>query len=440
MKKLLTILAALAILASGTVNAQVAEKLTAHRLDRPWTFSSFVAPSGCVSSSVPFFGASVTLGCDAGITYDATNKRLKINGGGTGAESIYRLQVAMGPSPGYGFTVSNGTIDPWFHINSFGVGLVGNGTTIPFLAIESDTTIKRQLRSTITADSADPGGYATLWAMTTDHAASPMGLFLRADKDIILQAGTSNAVTNNISAVKIAGSAGVSIGEWPAGTGWIDTTSTGSLFGVPIRFPDGTAAAPGLGLGSATTSGFYAVGSGSIGMAISGSAKTVFTSTDTYTAVTYRPGAADSIDLGNTSYLWRTLLLQRAALGSKSKALTDGSPVTFATFTIADAAMYSGEIIYNVKAAKGTDRQVLASKVRFTAARVGTNYYVGISEVGSATTAVSTGTLSCPITISGTGGVISLVATADTSFASPDSLVGQFRFDSPDAALALTFP
>ena len=78
MKKLITILAALAILASGTVNAQVAEKLTAHRLDRPWTFSSFVAPSGCVSTSVPFFGASVTLGCDGGITYDAATDKLSV--------------------------------------------------------------------------------------------------------------------------------------------------------------------------------------------------------------------------------------------------------------------------------------------------------------------------------------------------------------------------
>ena len=76
MKKLLTILAALAILASGTANAQVAERLTAHRLDRPWTFSSFVAPTGCVSSSVPFFGASVTLGCDGGLTYDSTGRAL----------------------------------------------------------------------------------------------------------------------------------------------------------------------------------------------------------------------------------------------------------------------------------------------------------------------------------------------------------------------------
>ena len=79
MKKLLTILAALAILASGTANAQVAERLTAHRLDRPWTFSSFVAPTGCVSTSVPFFGASVTLGCDAGLTYDGTAKKLTVN-------------------------------------------------------------------------------------------------------------------------------------------------------------------------------------------------------------------------------------------------------------------------------------------------------------------------------------------------------------------------
>ena len=79
MKKLLTILAALAILASGTANAQVAERLTAHRLDRPWTFSSFVAPTGCVSSSVPFFGADLKLTCDGGLTYDGTNKKLVVN-------------------------------------------------------------------------------------------------------------------------------------------------------------------------------------------------------------------------------------------------------------------------------------------------------------------------------------------------------------------------
>jgi len=144
--------------------------------------------------------------------------------------------------------------------------------------------------------------------------------------------------------------------------------------------------------------------------------------------------------------LFQHLYLSRAILGSKSKALTDGGAVTFATFTIADAAMYSGEIIYNVKAVKGTGLQVLAGRARFTAARVGTNYYVSVSQVGTETVAASTGTLvptvgaTGGISISGTGGVISLAASYDTSFASPDSFVGNFRFDSPDAALALTFP
>ena len=159
--------------------------------------------------------------------------------------------------------------------------------------------------------------------------------------------------------------------------------------------------------------------------------------------ITFRtiyPDTTDASALGIPSRLYTSVFASRATLGSKSKALTDGGAVTFATFTIADAAMYSGEVIYNVKAVKGTGLQVLASRVRFTAARVGTNYYVSVSTVGTDTTAVSTGTLSCPISISGTGGVISLVATADTSFASPDSLVGQFRFDSPDAGLTLTFP
>ena len=59
--------------------------------------SSFVAPPGCVSSSVPFFGAAVTLGCDGGITYDGTTDTLtvgKLSSGPAQATSLKAIAPA----------------------------------------------------------------------------------------------------------------------------------------------------------------------------------------------------------------------------------------------------------------------------------------------------------------------------------------------------------
>jgi len=215
-------------------------------------------PAGCVAGRVPIFlGSPVALGCDAGLTYDAANARFKVNGGGTGGEALYRVQIAMGAAPGYGLTISNGAIDPWFHVNSSGVGFVGDGTTIPFYSIESNPAMKRELRSEITADAADPGGYAMIWAKATDHAASPMSLFLRADNDIVVQAGTSNAVADNTGAVHIAGTGGVTAGAWPAGTGWLSASASGTSVIGPLTVSSGTGdvVASSVSMGGAVNTG-----------------------------------------------------------------------------------------------------------------------------------------------------------------------------------------
>lgn len=63
----------------GLAEGAQAQPVSGGLLGRGASFSGFVAPPGCVSSSVPFFGAAVTLGCDGGITYTAATGTLAVS-------------------------------------------------------------------------------------------------------------------------------------------------------------------------------------------------------------------------------------------------------------------------------------------------------------------------------------------------------------------------
>lgn len=122
-----------------------------------------------------------------------------------------------------------------------------------------------------------------------------------------------------------------------------------------------------------------------------------------------------------------------AILGSRTKIISDGNPVAFATFTIADGAVASGEILYSVKSVKTTALQVLVGRVRFAATREGSTYTVSIAEVGTQTLAANAGTLTGNISIAATAGVVTFTATFDTSQSAPDFVTLFYRFESPDA-------
>lgn len=143
---------------------------------------------------------------------------IAVIGSGSLNEPASHLQIELTQPNEAAFTVINRSVippvDPWFHINSNGVGFVGNGTTIPFWSIESDRALSRELRAEITPDSTNPGAYANLWAKSTNHATSPMRLFVRADSDIYLQAGTSNNMTDNNSAIGLNASGGINFNSW----------------------------------------------------------------------------------------------------------------------------------------------------------------------------------------------------------------------------------
>lgn len=128
-----------------------------------------------------------------------------------------------------------------------------------------------------------------------------------------------------------------------------------------------------------------------------------------------------------------------STLGSRTKTLTSGSPVNFATFAIASGAAYSGEIIYSVKAVKSGALQRLAGKVRFCATNESGVFALSIAEIGmNQTLAALVGTLAGTISISAATTTATLTATFTTSQASPDSFTLYYRFDSPDTGLVVT--
>lgn len=177
---------------SVTASLQGTASYASMALSASWAPNNSL-PAGLISSSAQI--ASDISGSQywkptgsSDINYSAGN--VKINGGSTGGntgtEGLYKLQIKMGDAPGYGFTVSNGDIDPWFHINSNGIGFVGDGTTIPYWSIESDVLYTRELRAHI----VPAGDYSYIFAKGISGSRNDFQVW--ANKDIVLQTGRAN--------------------------------------------------------------------------------------------------------------------------------------------------------------------------------------------------------------------------------------------------------
>lgn len=170
--------------------------------------------SAVAAGQVLYGTAAGVAGSNADLAYTAASGRLKLGSptgaGTTGSEDAYRLRINMGTAPGYGLSIANGAIDPWFHVNSNGIGFVGDGTTIPFWSIEDQAVFVRELRAHV----VPAGGYSYLWAKSSDTATKPNDLQLWANRDIVLQAGRSNSSTDNTSRIIMQGSAGTTFTQW----------------------------------------------------------------------------------------------------------------------------------------------------------------------------------------------------------------------------------
>lgn len=234
------------------------------------TATSFVGPlvgnaatatalAGALPSGRLLFGDGTGVpATDAGLSWNSASKLLAINSptgaGGTGSENLYKLRINMGSAPGYGLSIANGAIDPWFHVNSNGIGFIGDGTTIPFWSIEDEPNFVRELRAHVVPS----GAYSFLWAKSSDSGAKPNDLQLWANRDIVLQAGRSNVPADNNSRVIIQGSAGTTFTQWGASGSNNSRTTIDYVGGA--RLYQYTAAGSLVNLFSAGGFGYYTGG------------------------------------------------------------------------------------------------------------------------------------------------------------------------------------
>jgi len=281
--------------------------------------------------------------------------------------------------------------------------------------------------------SAVPG--SALYKIRRDVGGATQGVIwtgtaLTVD-DTGLAGGGETAPSVNGTGVVTAGRVGTATVQQ---TGAVGTNVAGSVLTISPQPGTGNAAASYI-LFTTPTPGVSGAGAQTLVTRMLISASGVFTYGD------FKPDTSDARGIGYSNSLFTNLFMSRATLGSKAKAIADASPTAFATFTIADAASYSGKVIYSVKAVKGTALQTLFGEVGFSATREGSTYtaVVGtIAETASQVLAAAAGTLTGGVTIACTGGVCTLSANFDTSQATPDTFIFNYRFNSTDAALAIT--
>lgn len=211
------IIFALGLLVSGLGYGQTAN------VQKSTSNNRLTGPLDVSTQTVTFADDQIPVGKVNGAASEANPEFsgiVKINGGsssggGTGQEDRYSLQVAMRNVGGtqYGLSVNNGpSHDPYFHINSNGVGLIGNDAGfVPFFSIEEKPAYTRDFRMEL----VPAGSYSSLWAKSSNFAGAPNDLQLWANRDIVIQAGRNNDnTTNNVAKFIIQASNGVSITEW----------------------------------------------------------------------------------------------------------------------------------------------------------------------------------------------------------------------------------
>ena len=271
MKPLVRIAVLLAVAVSLRATSQ---PLTGGVLGQGAQYSSFVAPSGCVSSSVPFFGASVTLGCDGGITYDSTGRALTTE---TVKATSYAAQAKT-------------------------VTITGATNATPIVV-------------TATAHGLYTGDWISISGITGNTNANGFFKVTRLTADTF-------SLQNYSTGADIAGNGAY---------GGTPVAVTGIVYAPRVLVGDGTAAAPSVGFGSTTTYGFYKIDTTRFAVTNGSGAFVTFDAGNTYlganevalgTALDVRlnRGGAATLQLGaadvNGSPVAQTLKVQSAITGT----------------------------------------------------------------------------------------------------------------------------
>ena len=220
-------------------------------------YSVMPAPTGCVSTSVPFFGASVTLTCDGGLTYDGTNKKLVVNRIGYNAYTTAQRD-ALTASAGDGiYNSTTGRYEVYdgaaWHAR---VRLDGDDWTGPMrgrtLQISSAATV-----NITTCTNATP-----IVCTATGHPLNTMDLVGISGVTGLTNANGLRRVTklsaDTFSLQDLTGADVAGNGAF----GGTATVTTGIIYANRVLVGDGTAAQPSVARASAPDSGIYFTATG----------------------------------------------------------------------------------------------------------------------------------------------------------------------------------
>ena len=342
--------------------------------------SSFVAPPGCVSSSVPFFGAAVTLGCDGGITYDGTTDTLTVGKLSSGPAQATSLK-AIAPAT---ITITGATNATPIVVTAAAHGLV-TGDNISISGITGNTNANGYFRITrLTADTFSLQNYSTGADIAGNGAygGTPVAVtgIVQANR-VMAGAGTEAAPSLSFSGVP-------GDGFFDDGTGiWFTTAGVkrGKLSGGNLLLSQdfnkgvvvGVSSDAGIwGIGTAA----WAIGNGTAGN-FSGSLKLNNTIKATAQGATWISGSVTELTTIAASATTDTTIdlpanaVIRAVVGRVTvqppgtTTMTVGDPTTAARFatgiSTAASTTFVGFIQADQTGAPGP-RQTSTAKVRYT--------------------------------------------------------------------------
>ena len=302
--------------------------------------SALPLPPGCTTGSVAvFLGSPVSLGCDAGIGYDAATDTL--------TTTILRPHYVNST---YGIDIySNlgsvtfyngiGTPDLGLARSAAGVLRVTDGGAAYGRIIVGDSQAVSGSSGRFSVGEGPPG-YTQLKGFSEVQIYASNGRLVRAGGDASATPLTYTlAVGESGAGTDIAGGNGVI--QSGAGTG------AGAASTLEFKTPD--AAGSGSGAQTQVT-------------------RLTLSQPYAYFYQTVSNSVTDSYSFGESTQLWRNIYISRATLGSKSKTFTNNTKTGFVEIAVPSSTIATGTIIYEILAKDATNTQAISGTLKFSAA------------------------------------------------------------------------
>ena len=216
-----------------------------------------------------------------------------------------------------------------------------------------------------------------------------------------------------------------------SGSAWT-AVIPGATFSGPVLVPDGTAAAPSIGLASdadGSGTGLFRSGADAIGVSTAGTERWIFNSSGGLV-----PLVDDSYTVGSSTINARSLSVSRVIQGSKTLSLTDaGATVAFARVAVPTAGFAGGTVIYTATSTDATDQLTTTGMAYFAGVdKAGTVTCGSPSVLGTVATAYTKGnTLVCTLSAATSTTNCDLKVTCTDNTAGTQTVNFYWRLDMP---------